>query len=67
MDMDDVTELGPNQRGELWVHGQNIMKGYWRNSKATDETKTKDGWLKSGDIGYYDEHRKFYIVDRKKV
>lgn len=64
---DEVTELGQNQRGELWVRGHNVMKGYWRNTKATEETKTKDGWLKSGDIAYYDENSKFFVVDRKKV
>ncbi|EAU39152.1 conserved hypothetical protein [Aspergillus terreus NIH2624] len=47
---DGVTELGLNQRGELWVRGQNVMKGYWRNPQATQETKTPDGWLKTGDI-----------------
>lgn len=64
---DGVTELGRNQRGELWVRGPNIMKGYWRNPQATKETKTEDGWLKTGDIAYVDDQGKFYVVDRKKV
>lgn len=64
---DGVTELGRNQRGELWVRGQNVMKGYWRNPQATKETKTEDGWLKTGDIAYVDDSNKFHIVDRKKV
>lgn len=64
---DGVTELGRNQRGELWVRGPNVMKGYWRNPQATGETKTEDGWLKTGDIAYVDEGGKFYVVDRKKV
>ncbi|GAQ41821.1 hypothetical protein AtubIFM55763_002812 [Aspergillus tubingensis] len=63
---DGVTELGRNQRGELWVRGQNVMKGYWRNPQATKETKTEDGWLKTGDIAYVDDSNKFHIVDRKK-
>ncbi|KAF7597599.1 hypothetical protein BBP40_000077 [Aspergillus hancockii] len=63
---DGVTELGRNQRGELWVRGPNIMKGYWRNPQATKETKTDDGWLKTGDIAYADDQGKFYVVDRKK-
>ncbi|GLA34263.1 hypothetical protein AnigIFM63309_005686 [Aspergillus niger] len=63
---DGVTELGRNQRGELWVRGQNVMKGYWRNPQATRETKTADGWLKTGDIAYVDDSNKFHIVDRKK-
>jgi 4-coumarate--CoA ligase len=43
------------------------MKGYWRNPQATKETKTDDGWLKTGDIAYVDDQGKFYVVDRKKV
>lgn len=64
---DGVTALGRNQRGELWVRGHNIMKGYWRNPQATKETKTEDGWLKTGDIAYVDDQGLFYVVDRKKV
>ena len=41
------------------------MKGYINNEKATSET-IKDGWLHTGDIGYYDEDGYFFIVDRLK-
>jgi len=67
MDDDGVYEVRRGQRGELWVRAPNIMKGYWKNPKATKETKTNDGWLKTGDIGYIDENGKFFVVDRKKV
>ncbi|KAJ5224831.1 uncharacterized protein N7469_008334 [Penicillium citrinum] len=64
---DGVTELHErNQRGELWVRGQNVMKGYWRNPQATKETKTEDGWLRTGDIAYVDNQGKFHVVDRLK-
>ncbi|KAL1849980.1 hypothetical protein Plec18170_007076 [Paecilomyces lecythidis] len=63
---DGVSELGRNQRGELWVRGPNVMKGYWRNPEATRDTKTVDGWLKTGDIAYVDSEGRFYVVDRKK-
>lgn len=59
-------ELGPNEDGELWVRGPQVMKGYWRNPKATAETLTPDGWLRTGDIGYYDEENKFFISGRLK-
>lgn len=62
----EITNRGPNARGELWVRGPNVMKGYWRNPKATAETKTPDGWLRTGDIAYVDDDGKFFIVDRKK-
>lgn len=63
-----VTELlERKQRGELWVRGQNVMKGYWQNPEATKATKTEDGWLKTGDVAFVDDHGKFHIVDRLKV
>ncbi|CAI7614319.1 unnamed protein product [Penicillium glandicola] len=63
LDGEEVTEH--NSRGELWVRAPNVMKGYWRNEKATQETKTEDGWLLTGDIAYVDDG-KFHIVDRMK-
>ncbi|KAL2802334.1 hypothetical protein BJX63DRAFT_441033 [Aspergillus granulosus] len=63
---EDGTDLGRNQRGELWVRGPNVMRGYWRNEKATRETLLPDGWLKTGDIAYIDDNDKWFIVDRKK-
>lgn len=65
---DGETEIrDPEQRGELWVRGPNVMKGYWRNPAATRDTITPDGWLKTGDVAYRDAKNKFYIADRKKV
>ncbi|RZF44911.1 hypothetical protein LSTR_LSTR010074 [Laodelphax striatellus] len=58
--------LGPQQSGELWVKGPQIMKGYLKNEEATKETITEDGWLKTGDVAYYDEDGYFFIVDRTK-
>jgi long-subunit acyl-CoA synthetase (AMP-forming) len=43
------------------------MKGYWQNKKATDETITPDGWLRTGDVARQDENGWYYVVDRKKV
>lgn len=54
------------QNGELFISGPQIMKGYYKNQKATDEMITPDGWLRTGDIGHYDEDGNFFIVDRLK-
>ncbi|KAG7200141.1 hypothetical protein KM043_000579 [Ampulex compressa] len=58
--------LGPNCTGELCFKGDLIMKGYYNDQNSTMATIDKDGWLHSGDIGYYDEMGYFYIVDRLK-
>lgn len=58
--------LGKNEQGELCIKGPQVMKGYFKNEKATSETIDKHGWLHSGDIGYYDNDGDFFIVDRAK-
>lgn len=58
--------LGLNQIGELCLKGPMIMMGYYKNEKATKETFTEDGWLRTGDLARYDEQKYFYIVDRLK-
>ena len=45
----------PNgQEGEIYIKGPNVMKGYLNQPDATSRTLTQDGWLKTGDIGYFD-------------
>lgn len=64
---EDGNELGVHQRGEMLFRGPTVMKGYWKNPKATQETITEDGFVRTGDICYADEKGFFYVVDRKKV
>ena len=58
--------LGKNEVGEICIRGPPIMKGYYENEKATRETIDEDGWLHSGDLGYYDDDGDFFILDRGK-
>jgi long-chain acyl-CoA synthetase len=51
--------------GEIVIRGPNVMKGYFRNPEATAQA-VRDGWLRSGDIGYRDADGYYFIVDRVK-
>ncbi|CAK1593303.1 unnamed protein product [Parnassius mnemosyne] len=56
--------LGPNQNGEICIKGAMIMKGYIGKKRQDDFDE--EGFFKTGDIGYYDDDKYFYIVDRLK-
>lgn len=66
IDDPEMRGVGPNISGELLVRGPQVMKGYHNNDKATNQTISPDGWLRTGDIGHYDENFDFYITDRLK-
>ena len=66
VDIETGLALPPYKEGELWLKSPTIMKGYLGNEEATAATIDKDGWLKTGDLGYFDEDGFLYIVDRIK-
>ncbi|MCM8787182.1 MAG: AMP-binding protein [Candidatus Omnitrophica bacterium] len=54
------------EKGELWVKGDAVMAGYFKEPELTKEVLTEDGWLKTGDMAYFDEDGYIYLVGRKK-
>ncbi len=62
---EDGNELPVGSKGEIVVRGENVMKGYWKNEKATKEA-IRNGWLYTGDMGYIDKDGFLYVLGRFK-
>jgi acyl-CoA synthetase (AMP-forming)/AMP-acid ligase II len=62
---DTGSDVEAGEIGEIIVKSKRIMTEYWRKPEETQET-IQDGWLYTGDLGYYDENGYIYIADRKK-
>jgi len=58
-------EDGGQSVGEIAIRGAVVMKGYWNQSDAT-EAVLRDGWLYTGDLGYFDAKGNLFITGRKK-
>lgn len=66
VDPETLQDMPMGQDGELWVKGPQVMKGYLNNPKATAETITEEGWLRTGDIAHFDADGFLYVTDRLK-
>ncbi|WP_434051121.1 MAG: long-chain fatty acid--CoA ligase [Roseibium sp.] len=63
---DRETDVAEGEKGELLLHGPQVMKGYWKRDDATADTITPKGYLHTGDVGYRDADGFIYLVDRIK-
>ena len=61
----DMNEIKTGEVGDIIMKGPNVMMGYFNRPDATEETII-NGWLLTGDMGYLDEDKFLFIVDRKK-
>ena len=66
VDMESGADLGVHESGEIWIRGPQVMQGYWKSPEATSSVLDDEGWLRTGDVGYADGNRCFFIVDRVK-
>jgi acyl-CoA synthetase (AMP-forming)/AMP-acid ligase II len=66
VDSDTGEDVATGERGELWIRGPQVMKGYFNKPEATTACLTADGWFKTGDVAVIDEHGWYKIVDRVK-
>ncbi len=66
--VDPITReiVSPRQLGELAIRGPQVMQGYLNNKAATDDIMMDGGFMRTGDIAYFDEEDMLYVVDRCK-
>lgn len=62
----DGTEAPKGTKGELVIRGNNVMKGYFKNEKASKES-LRNGWLYTGDLAYVDKDDFLIVVGREKA
>jgi acyl-CoA synthetase (AMP-forming)/AMP-acid ligase II len=66
VDPETGADVAEGERGELWMRGPQVMRGYLNNPEATAATIDAEGWLHSGDVATVDSDGFFSIVDRLK-
>jgi len=62
---DEAEELAKNEIGEIIIRSRSVISAYW-NLPEESEKAIRNGWFFTGDLGYLDEDRYLYVVDRKK-
>ncbi|XP_075161898.1 uncharacterized protein LOC142234626 [Haematobia irritans] len=65
IDNDDGKHLGPNETGEICVRSKLPWAGYYNNPERTNAIYDTEGWIHTGDNGYFNDEGKLFLVDRK--
>ncbi|CAN3367971.1 long-chain-fatty-acid--CoA ligase 1 [Diutina catenulata] len=66
VDVADAGYFAKNNQGELWIKGDCVTSGYYKNEKETKEAFTEDGWFMTGDICEWNADGSLKVIDRKK-